>query len=348
MIYFILFDINRKVLCINCFTIFSQRMLFDYNFVASMLSSFCIICAWVGSSQIIGECYEDNISLPIPLSQHLLAYFESNQSIYLLGGETTDLNFTSSIYKWDITKSFHPSFELMPNITTPTEIFTSRTTSTVVIDNYAYFIGIYNGSYNNSQIYRLDIDTQTWDEDFTQMPFGAVMGCVTTNDTHIFMVGGRQSTDVFFNYVQVYDISKDNWIVYNHSELYPKGVATSMCNMINNVLYIFGGLTTTAPGVAAVYSDIFTIEWPQFKVNRIGDLSTAIAAGALVNHCDHDVIIIGGIWTTHFWVSSRCQLFNIDSGSVEITDVATIPTPAAYMTGVILHDKDMYIFGGTE
>ena len=62
----------------------------------------------------------------------------------------------------------------------------------VTINHYAYFIGpvtTIHGSNWSKFIFRFDSNTEEWDY-IERLPFNITDGCVTTNLTHLFIVGG--------------------------------------------------------------------------------------------------------------------------------------------------------------
>ena len=265
------------------------------------------------------------------------------RSIYIFGNEYDN----SQILKWDITKSSTPSFNVLTNISMPPNIsFASMASTSSVIDHQAYFIGLTKGENPTAKLYRFDIKTQSWDLNLSQMATATRNSCVTTNETHMFVVGGLAFTGSWYYWptiTQIYDIQHDTWSTYqwlNVSTL--SGVSGAMCVMLHNTLYIFGGWI----GSDWTSTGIWRNTWPQNEWIFVGDLAQETASSAIVNHCDNNVIISGGNSHTDPSGMSWIQVFDIqsDEGSVEYEPLGLI-IPLYGFSGVIVDDK-MYLFGG--
>ena len=314
-----------------------------------MLSLFAVVLFQEVSSQIQGPCTTSSqYTFKEPLSEYQLAHFEQNSSIYIFGGRTSDTDhhhdYSRLIWKWDLTKD---GFFNKTNITTPTKQWLSWSNNVVVIDQYAYFVGVMNGNWTNNILYRFDVKTQTFQSNFTRMKVGAVFGCVTTNTTHIFMVGGNKKIEdrIYLNMTQIYDIHNDKWSLWplNIESLNQHGISNSMCIMLNNTMYVFGGKTKLTN--ATVYNGIWKVEWPNNTWKLLGNLSQPLAGAALVNQCDKNIILSGGIWNAQAWVNDHIDIFDNDEESIIDRDKYKIEPSAAYMSAVIV-DDEMYIIGG--
>eukprot|EP01084_Bolivina_argentea_P105723 189325_1 len=293
-------------------------------------------------AQILDDCVISNKYLPIPLAQYQLAYFQQNNTVYIFGGISED--YSQKIYRWNLNNiTKQPSFQLT-NVTTPTNRFTSITNNVVVINNYAYFIGINDLQVPSGKIYRFNINTESFVSDFAAMPIKAEWGCLETNSTHIFMVGGSHDDmqNVSLNVTQVYDTIHNKWSVHplNISPLNKTGILGSMCVMLNNTLYIFGGNSHHT-----VYRNIYKIQWPENHWTFLGNLSVPLTSGAIVNHCNVNLIISGGITNGKGWVSDKINIFNVNESKIINPEHEYKMLPQAEMTAFIIHNK-MYIFGG--
>lgn len=286
--------------------------------------------------------------LPIPLAAYELVYFKSNQTIYLFGGMTVNsynsvVPFMSAL-KWDMTVSSQPAFE-STNISFPAangSINTPSGVSSVVIDNYAYFVGLFL----EHTIYRFDINTQSFDANFSRMIIPGLYGCVTTNKTHIFMVGGFVR-HITLNITQIYDIQKDEWSMYpiDIVPLSTSGILQSMCIMIDQSIYIFGGVIGPDPSANNIHDGIYKVTWPQNEWSKLGFLATPTACGSMVYHCDTEIIISGGLINAYDWSTDSIQTYDIHSPGSGVSQQHHVVASLGFISGVIVDDK-MYIFGG--
>eukprot|EP01083_Nonionella_stella_P130189 395101_1 len=96
------------------------------------------------------------------------------------------------------------------------ENFYSFVDSVVSIGNIAYFVGMHDGSDNSGLIYMFDMQQESWidNSNLEILPIPSTHGCVSTNLSHIFMIGGSKGgmTDTrtnYHNYVQIYDVQSN-------------------------------------------------------------------------------------------------------------------------------------------
>ena len=110
---------------------------------------------------------------------------------------------------------------------------------------------------------------------------------------------------------------------------------------------MFGGWATTENGIEFISSDIWSLNWTENRnvhVTHLGFVPTDVCSAAAVNHCDVNVIIIGGIQDTRSWASD--QVTQIKDFVTDLSaSTQRVPMPRAYNSGVIV-DNIMYVFGG--
>eukprot|EP01084_Bolivina_argentea_P048761 89782_1 len=98
-------------------------------------------------AQIIGNCYYD--ALPAPIFKQQTVYLESENCIYLFGGDGSRIY--QNVYKWNLSIATDGFIQIS---TTPrSENFYSFVDSVVSIGNIAYFVGMHDGSYDSGLIY---------------------------------------------------------------------------------------------------------------------------------------------------------------------------------------------------
>eukprot|EP01084_Bolivina_argentea_P016520 30903_1 len=285
--------------------------------------------------------YKYDKTLPQPLMYHQLVYFKHINTVYLFGGKSTPNHtniYQRSIYKWNI--SNHSSWFELIDTTTPTVNFSSYGNNVVEVNNKAYFIGIYDGSWASGQIYVFDPSNDSFlNHNLTSPPDISSQGCLTTNKTHILMAGGRHSIESFCDDLQIYDTQRNVWDLQpiRISPIYHNGIYAQYCVMVNNTLFTFGGSS----------QNVYLNEYYKFESiedNRwslLGTKSTSTRSGAAVYYNKLNRIYLIGGFAGHSPVS------NIDDFDVaEQKIVATYHTvqPLFGAPAFISNDK-LYIFG---
>eukprot|EP01084_Bolivina_argentea_P120671 213928_1 len=194
-----------------------------------------------------------NQQLPKPLDKLLMGYNNVTSYVYIFGGRTNMQSCETNgcenkIYKWNINNMSSEWIQLDTNTTT--DCFWGYISNSITIDNLVYFVAYSNGSMNVNQVQLFDLESEQFvkDHSIPLTPIIGAHGCVTTNNTHIFVVGGWNTTGSP-NHLQILDIEANQWIV---QDIEIDGIAhnwrNQLCNVVGNYLYVFGGRTGTNPG----------------------------------------------------------------------------------------------------
>eukprot|EP01084_Bolivina_argentea_P088157 159172_1 len=209
-------------------------------------------------------CYHYDKILPLPLASHQLAHFHATNKIFIFGGYTGQ-RYSSSIFRWD-TNNESKWFQEIDEKTPTTEFVSDINNVVVINDTIAYFIGVDQG-HDSRPIYIFDSLNEKFinNQDLTYPPHSFVSGCLATNNSHIFMVGGiiTSGSPPHLNSLQIYDINNNSWYV-EQIELSPlnNGFYAQYCKMVDNVLYIFGGLVFNIGAINKYYSyNALTKQW---------------------------------------------------------------------------------------
>merc|ERR1711933_455665 len=121
--------------------------------------------------------------------------------------------------------------------------------NSVSIGDIVYFVGVYDYDftfYPTGNIYRFNMSSERWlnTSYIPVQPIPSIKGCITTNQTHIFSIGGFNYTkppqSLVTNTLQILDIKQNKWSI----EYLPFPMVYQYCNMVNNVIYAFGGQQT--------------------------------------------------------------------------------------------------------
>ena len=239
-------------------------------------------------------------------------------------------------------------FELIDTTTPKTRFFT-YSINAVLIDNIIWFIGVEDAVENNTgNIYQFDITTETWlDTSNLQIPpTPLIHGCLSTNGSHIFMVGGRTQYSGSYNIpiMQIYNIDTNSWRrlynIWSNRYATAGGWRYQFCSVADNRLFIFGGKTDS--GTYQAWIDRYDMITGSYT-NNIATLKSQVADGKAVYH--NDLIYLVGAWPISV-SSQHIYAFDVISQSL-LSDVQyTISTQIASTAALIINDK-LWIFGGT-
>eukprot|EP01083_Nonionella_stella_P142453 440854_1 len=173
------------------------------------------------------SCFIDS-SLPRGIFAHETAYDPVSHCAYLFGGSglTDGAIPIDTIYKRNMDQTDWTTL----SVSTPTSMFYSITQNSVLIDRIVYFIGMYDTSYQSGKLYKFDIITEDW---------ASILGCLTGNETHLFMIGGRSCyANCLDEYLQIYNINQNSWVseAINISPIISNGWYQQYCHVIENDL----------------------------------------------------------------------------------------------------------------
>lgn len=314
-------------------------------------------------SQIKTPCRLHNKSLPIPLSSFQIAYFHQLQRVYIFGGSTTGFNDSSSnaIYRWDFANDSDSWFN-RTNLTTPTHTFTSFTDNVVVINNTAYFIGTYHSKTDYStQLYIFNANNETFYNVSSKPLISTIEGCVVTNNTHLFMIGGFDqwgNNGYYAKTIQIYNILENKWTVTNITIADYQGTSSQYCQMIDNMIYVFYGTAKTRTGVRLMptYYTFSLISDDQNNItNNTTEKVITINSGSNTNfgfsngasqHFDSRILLIQGLREDHtgkYQTSNQIDIFNIKT---TVFEKSFYLNESLQRISSVIINKSLYILGG--
>eukprot|EP01083_Nonionella_stella_P070928 190085_1 len=259
-----------------------------------------LLLLYLSFNCIYSSCSVSSVTLP---NQHILqsAYIPSLSTAYTFGAVDTTNN--NGVYKF--VSSSHSFVQVG---TTPTSSFYSYANGVAIFDHLVYFIGV---DRVNGRVHIFDGNTDSWldNSNIASPPASAKDACISANETHIFSVGGGGDA------LQIYDIAKNTWTqsTINISPITGQSFWGSMCWMVNNVLYVFGG--SLGPGWATATSTIY--KWQDSAGwSSIGTLPQDMTTVRAARHpLDNNIFIMGGFPT----VSDEMYQFNVDSETITNT-----------------------------
>eukprot|EP01084_Bolivina_argentea_P133461 235541_1 len=271
--------------------------------------------------------YLDNTTLPMGLFTHQIGY--NNTTTYLFGGRLSGTAlWNNKVYKRDISKADM----LWHNVTTtPSNLFYSDIQSSVTVSNIVYFLGVCNGTYNINEVITFDlISEQFVDNSIPSYRYSGYAGCVTTNKTHIFMIGGVTGPHagelIYLNYIQILNIDLQQWSYKTISIKFWR----QSCAMVNNTIYVFSGQNQSVNAMNSIYKfDTLTKEWI-----FVGNISATAKAGyAAYSPIDENIYIRG----------YEMMVFNPKQERIMYEQQIPVPVQLAPMT---IYNDTLMIFGG--
>ena len=115
-----------------------------------------------------------------------------------------------TIFKWDLNEQ-NSWFNNMLSIKTP-KPWTTNTNSAVLLNDTVYFYGMTN---DDDKLHAFSISTEQWlnTSSLKQPQYIREYGCMTANDTHLFVVDGSHEDDTNDTVLQIYNTTTNEWRV---------------------------------------------------------------------------------------------------------------------------------------
>ena len=185
---------------------------------------------------------------PRPMFERLalsqVGYNANTSMLYIFGGfndhQPAYSQCNNRVWKWNVSNASSNWLNVSEH--TPTQCFFSEMQNSVQIGNVVWFVGINNGTYNEAKVYAFDLMQEKFiPSKMTNVKYPSSTGCVASNETHIFMLGGySESSKMYYPYLQFWDIAtgKPYKLNYPPADI---GLGHQFCICVNNSLYVFGG-----------------------------------------------------------------------------------------------------------
>eukprot|EP01084_Bolivina_argentea_P257340 433549_1 len=312
-----------------------------------------IICSWYIQNVCTDLKWMSGYALPFPLAEYAIGFDSNNQNVYLFGGHNGTA-YSHNILKWNANQP--GSDWTIITEKTPTKIIFQGRSSSVTINNLVYFVGLYNGTYDNGKVYLFNLTNERFiiDNGIPNMPIPSIFGCVATNGQLIFVGGGAKSANVsgpvLIDQLQIFNISSNEWLD-TYSLPYP--VWQSVCDVdtANDILYFFGGDGGPSNGATGtpIYQSFmyYNISQPQNVWQYVQLNATLISphvVGYAVYSREHqNIYLLGGHNTTHIIATGNVEVFDTVSKTLSVDNDLFRPSNA--MCALIIMDRIM-IFGG--
>eukprot|EP01083_Nonionella_stella_P082530 227808_1 len=287
--------------------------------------------------------------LPRNIYAHQTAYDALSHCTYLFGGILGPTTPSTTIYK----RNMDQTDWITLAVSTPTAWFYSYSKNSIVINRTVYFIGItdrsWTGSpsgYQSGKIYKFDIETEQWmaNNQLVSPPHPSVDGCLTGNDVQLFMIGGKSCDDCVDEYLQIYNINDNSWSdePVNISPIQGNGWSTQYCHIVDNELYVFGGLVGNSVTGNARTDGIFKYN----SLNKWSVLPLILPTPAMYGttlYKDPCIYLVGGKDNAN----SLNTIIEFDTNTESITNLYIMQESLQMMDAEIVNDK-VYIFGGKD
>eukprot|EP01083_Nonionella_stella_P092245 258166_1 len=289
-------------------------------------------------SPITPSCdyYPDFLPATTAISGHAIVYDEdTHNAVYLFGGLSSN-----TIYKWTVGSNtfFEP---ITP--TTPTARLYAVVNSVATIGDLTYFIGVDDGTaqYGNDKVYVFNIQTESWMDtnNYAVVPYPANHGCVATNQSLIFMIGGRTGTGDS-NYLQIYDVFHNTWSaqVIDIAPYTANGWEQQMCQVVHDVLFVFGGRYDEIQFMDGIYK--YHINNKQWL--KIGALPLPNVGGTSVYH-EPFIYLIGG----SDYGDPLDTILTFNPLSEQIVDAHYMQNKRYFVSALSIAQK-LFVFGGID
>eukprot|EP01083_Nonionella_stella_P169013 572112_1 len=289
-------------------------------------------------SPITPSCdyYPDFLPATTAISGHAIVYDEdTHNAVYLFGGLSSN-----TIYKWTVGSNtfFEP---ITP--TTPTARLYAVVNSVATIGDLTYFIGVDDGTaqYGNDKVYVFNIQTESWMDtnNYAVVPYPANHGCVATNQSLIFMIGGRTATGDS-NYLQIYDVFHNTWSaqVIDIAPYTANGWEQQMCQVVHDVLFVFGGRYDEIQFMDGIYK--YHINNKQWL--KIGALPLPNVGGTSVYH-EPFIYLIGG----SDYGDPLDTILTFNPLSEQIVDAHYMQNKRYFVSALSIAQK-LFVFGGID
>eukprot|EP01084_Bolivina_argentea_P231586 390507_1 len=314
----------------------------------------------ISVSQIQQPCYYYEKTLPFNISNHQMVYFKDLNVVYLFGGYNGVYS-SNAVYKWNLsdTSSWFERIEQKYEVR-------SEINNVVTINNLAYFSGV-EGNYYRSNIQPpirvFDGVTESLKYIMTAPKIPSQYGCLSTNTTHIFMVGGQTGKDAYdyTNKLQIYDINRNQWssqaidIFAQYDEGFRYGFSNQYCPnvLVNDLLYVFGGLSVKPSLNSTCCNQRFQYNSSNDEWTYLGPLTlsnSAMNGITVYDESNSRMYIIGGYRGDDFYEARRIgnatsDILSINSVTGETEKIYKM-IDAVLNTAALIINKKIYIFGG--
>eukprot|EP01084_Bolivina_argentea_P001401 2579_1 len=285
-------------------------------------------------------CYYHNKDLPVPLTSHQMAYFKNINTVYIFGGMTSNSTSVNTIYKWNLTNK-DLWFEQIKT-TTPTKPFSSWINNVITIDNRAYFIGIVDDNVHDNSMYIFDSLTDQFvnTTNLSKWVNGTILGCIATNKTHIFVVGGVNDNPP---HLRIYNINLDQWISNDIDINIIKefnGYVGQYCQILDDTLFVFGGFAgiNNRIDINDYYKyDLKTEIWSDGQTK----LQNAAGYGATIYYDSH-IFLIGGLNAT----DDIADIYVFNTNDEQFGNTYQLVHAVRSFPALIFNNQ-LYTFGGS-
>eukprot|EP01084_Bolivina_argentea_P167875 291237_1 len=273
-------------------------------------------------------------ALPTDVSQQCIGT-NTDGSVYLMGA---NMGTNAGIVKWN--GKLPISFRIIPG-QNPTAIFECTGQQSVSVDNWMYIVGAYEGNYAtpSGKVYIFDMQKEAFlsTEHITKMPIPSVWGCVATDNTNIYYIGGYPQQG---NLIQIFNIALQTWNTQKMPIL-PQELFTSSCMIINGILYSFGGSTPYNIEMSAIFK--YDINANIVYNKSISNLAQPTSESKAIRFND-DVFIIGGRISGGY--SKVITIFDSTKEEINVLNNASDLVYGITWTTVAMINYTLMTFGG--
>eukprot|EP01083_Nonionella_stella_P036256 98952_1 len=313
--------------------------------VLTVITTFWSLLSCIQSQSCVIES-----SLPRAIHSHQTAYDPVSNNMFLFGGAIDNSQDPRSpiaidtIYRRNMNQTDWNTL----NVSTPTSIFTAFGQNSFLVNRIVYFIGMKDASSFDQQsgkIYKFNTVSGNWmsNTQLTPPPYPSVEGCLTGNETHLFMIGGRSCyANCLDEYLQIYNINQNSWVseAINISPIISNGWYQQYCHVIENDLFVFGGcIGDIDDPIDKIFKYNPLSKWHVLPVT----LPKAAGVGVTLFY-DPYIYLLGGF--SNDLGHALNTIIEFDINTENITNTYAMQEALNRMDAEIVNEK-VYIIGGT-
>ena len=234
-----------------------------------------------------------------------------------------------------------PAWKLMNN--------DARGRVTCVSDSLIFaFSGGEEGWWIGNETWCYNTNTNNWVQ-LETMPMAMTRGGIGQVGDKIYLVAGyRNESESHYNWITVdsileYDIAKDTFIFKDKS---PLKIGSSISCMMNDTMYLFGGIGSTDPAVDYPYDAmIYDPVNEQWDMASVPDMQYPHLMHGTAEVLNGDIYVLGGCYYETYpnFFIQRSEKFDGEKWDT----IADMPVPSVLHTSIV-HDNKILLFGGDD
>eukprot|EP01084_Bolivina_argentea_P175128 303324_1 len=280
-----------------------------------------------------------SVSMPRENYDMAIGYYDN--SIYLLGGYIHQFQ----LIEYDIGTNKmidHGENKLPTKVYGEAQYYSVSNNIIFMIDHFG------------ANLFTFDLTTLSFINDGNNIHFNipynvSTEACIASTDEFLYIVGGRNSENIFLNTLQIFTISTNEWSTTTPAMKSKRGALTCNIHPQNNMLYAIGGTVEiieskggldTVEAILINTANIDNQEWEYLGGHLIHPVSFA---RSIIYRTS--ILVLGGIFqgeTNAYYDWGAIQVIDITTGMISLGG----GMGADYKHSAIIANDIIYVFGG--